>query len=727
MGQSFSCSEDEFESKRPQTPEPIGEETALAMKTLDCNWLKVQNEEEHRTDEYENPLLVLRRGQTFRVQVQFQRPYNKDFDKVMLQFRTGPNPQFLNNTKINCPVVDELVSSEWGMKVDSEDGTTVTFKVNIPAKTIVGKFNVSIKLTTKLEDGTLAKSIDKEPDLYILFNPWSKDDTVYMEDEDKREEYCMNETGIIYRGNTRSIGGKHWNFGQFEKNIMECVLSLLDKDKRYTSNPNKWIEKRADPVWVARIVSCMVNEYVLEGKWSGDYSDGVSPTNWNGSVKILNQFFKTNKMVKYGQCWVFSGVLTTAMRSLGIPTRSITNFASAHDTEGNMTIDKYITETGKEVSLSGDSVWNFHVWNESWMTRPDLPEGYGGWQVIDATPQEVSLNLYQTGPASVEAIKKGEVFVQYETGFVFAEVNSDRIYWVVKKDQYGSYEVIRKAAQYKRSIGKFISTKQVGDDTRHDVTLNYKFPEGSEKEREAFRRAYAFGSKPDHHKGFMMTEEEGDGITINFSSPDVIQNGEDIETKVTLKNDTSKDVTLTVNAVVNAVNYTGTNTAFIKRYRYTDVHLAGNSEITQNCNVLFKDYHGKLDEQRNVKLTVAVKVNETGKVFTDDYQFDLENKDTIVVDMQTRELVVGQTYKVGIDFTNPLSVDMDDISISIEGAGLCYEVTKEITKKLGPSQTLKEVFEITPTKKGRRMLLVDVDSKQVKDLKAYVHVNVTRA
>ena len=66
-------------------------ETALAMKTLDCNWLKVQNEEEHRTDEYENPLLVLRRGQTFRVQVQFQRPYNKDFDKVMLQFRTGNN------------------------------------------------------------------------------------------------------------------------------------------------------------------------------------------------------------------------------------------------------------------------------------------------------------------------------------------------------------------------------------------------------------------------------------------------------------------------------------------------------------------------------------------------------------------------------------------------------------------------------------------------------------
>ena len=33
---------------------------------------------------------------------------------------------------------------------------------------------------------------------------------------------------------------------------------------------------------------------------------------------------------------------------------------------------------------------NFHVWNDAWMARPDLPPGYGGWQAIDATPQEAS-------------------------------------------------------------------------------------------------------------------------------------------------------------------------------------------------------------------------------------------------------------------------------------------------------------------------------------------------
>ena len=56
---------------------------------------------------------------------------------------------------------------------------------------------------------------------------------------------------------------------------------------------------------------------------------------------------ETGEPVKYGQCWVFSGLLTTLMRSIGIPARSVTNFASAHDTENTMTIDKFIRLVSK--------------------------------------------------------------------------------------------------------------------------------------------------------------------------------------------------------------------------------------------------------------------------------------------------------------------------------------------------------------------------------------------
>ena len=82
-------------------------------------------------------------------------------------------------------------------------------------------------------------------------------------------------------------------------------------------------------------------------------------------------------------------------RALGIPCRSVTNFVSAHDTNATMTVDKFYTEKGDEIEGGADgetfdSCWNFHVWNDVWMARPDLPTGYGGWQIIDATPQEES-------------------------------------------------------------------------------------------------------------------------------------------------------------------------------------------------------------------------------------------------------------------------------------------------------------------------------------------------
>lgn len=96
-----------------------------------------------------------------------------------------------------------------------------------------------------------------------------------------------------------------------------------------------------------------------------------------------------------------------------------------------MTIDTFIGSDGKVLDdLNSDSIWNFHVWNEVWMQRPDLEPGdYGGWQAIDATPQEESDGIYRCGPASVAAVKRGEVRKSYDTAFQFAEVNADKIYW----------------------------------------------------------------------------------------------------------------------------------------------------------------------------------------------------------------------------------------------------------------------------------------------------------
>ena len=56
---------------------------------------------------------------------------------------------------------------------------------------------------------------------------------------------------------------------------------------------------------------------VLMGNWSGDYSGGKAPSSWNGSVAILEEYLRTKSPVYYGQCWVFSGVLTTGKSFIG--------------------------------------------------------------------------------------------------------------------------------------------------------------------------------------------------------------------------------------------------------------------------------------------------------------------------------------------------------------------------------------------------------------------------
>lgn len=78
-------------------------------------------------------------------------------------------------------------------------------------------------------------------------------------------------------------------------------------------------------------------------------------------------------------------------RTLGLPARSLCNYVSAHDTDASLSIDRFFDKNNEAIKGVGDdSIWNFHCWVECWMSRKDLKPGYGGWQVIDGTPQETS-------------------------------------------------------------------------------------------------------------------------------------------------------------------------------------------------------------------------------------------------------------------------------------------------------------------------------------------------
>lgn len=64
---------------------------------------------------------------------------------------------------------------------------------------------------------------------------------------------------------------------------------------------------------------------------------------------------KVNNLKKKGKSEVFTLVLAV-LRCLGIPTRLITNFSSAHDTDGNLSVDMLMNERMETIGEK-DSTW----------------------------------------------------------------------------------------------------------------------------------------------------------------------------------------------------------------------------------------------------------------------------------------------------------------------------------------------------------------------------------
>lgn len=552
----------------------------------------------------------------------------------------------------------------------------------------------------------------------------------------------MNDYGFIYQGNKNWIRPCPWNYGQFEENIIDICLELLDKSLNFQIDPATDCALRGSPVYISRVVSAMINSNddngVLNGNWGENYSDGTNPTEWMGSVAILKQWHATGcQPVRYGQCWVFAAVTCTVMRCLGIPTRVITNFNSGHDTDGNLIIDEYYDNTGRILeNKKKDSVWNFHVWNECWMARNDLPPGFGGWQVLDATPQETSNGLYCCGPASVRAIKEGEVDLNYDTAFAFSMVNADCMAWLV----FGGKE--QKLHQDTSTVGNFISTKSIQSDERDDITENYKYREGSLQERQVFLKALQ-KLKAGRSPGSLRTESQPRSVPLSDSPrslatpslqpSDVVQvslkfqlldspdMGQDIRFVLLALNMSPQFKDLRVNLSAQSLLHDGSpllpfwqDTAFIT--------LSPEEAKTYPCKITYSQYSqylstdkliriSALGEEKNSPEKILVK-----KIITLAYP-------SIVINV-LGAAIVNQPLSIQVVFSNPLSEQVEDCVLTVEGSGLFRRQQRVLIGVLKPHHRASLTLETIPFKSGQRQIQANLRSNKFKDIKGYTNVYI---
>lgn len=191
--------------------------------------------------------------------------------------------------------------------VESVVENTLTVQVTPAPDCVVAKWRMDVD--TKIIDNG-AYSYSWETGIYILYNPWCREDQVYMPMEDWREESVQNDVGLIWRGTSNRLRPCIWKYAQYEKHILECSLYVIRNIGKVCGSA------RADPVKTARALAAAVNSVddngVVMGNWSENFEGGTAPTKWIGSMDILQKYYKKKKPVKYGQCWVFSGVLSTS-------------------------------------------------------------------------------------------------------------------------------------------------------------------------------------------------------------------------------------------------------------------------------------------------------------------------------------------------------------------------------------------------------------------------------
>lgn len=572
-------------------------------------------------------------------------------------------------------------------------------------------YTLSIPSTAPIGLYLLKDESSKSIPLAILFNPFDSSDPVYIADGAARQEYVMNESGLIWRGSADSNFPAAWDYGQFSPYALRCALRMIqdlsDKD-------------RADPAIVVRHLSAKVNSQddrgVLSGRWDGKYDDGVSPSAWSGSVAILKQYWETGSPVRYGQCWVFAGVLTTVCRALGVGCRTVSNFNSAHDTDRpyNRAVDKYYDENGDYMDRkSRDSIWNFHVWSSAYMKRKDLHEKFGdkcdGWQAIDATPQETSDKLYQLGPASVEAIKRGYTN-NYDTDFVIGEVNADVVFYWKKSD--GSGFVVRD--RRRNHVGKRISTKAVGKDAREDITLEYKYKEGSKEEREALAR------RPSDKIEVETGEKK---IDFDVVCEPRVQAGDKVKVIVKAINKGGQDVKVNMGCLYRAIRYTGETVKVIGKESWKDVPVKKGSTVEKKVELDWDDYASffKQDVQ-TIQFVNTGKVVGSTQAWTEDCIVRVYGDKALEISAPSK-VEIGKKAKLKVKVINSFRVKLTKVVIRVEGEGLLDTVTKTLSD-VDKGKTVETEIYLEPTEKGKKTVVVTLDTVELKDIGKSLKIEV---
>ncbi|EMP31661.1 Coagulation factor XIII A chain [Chelonia mydas] len=189
------------------------------------------NKQEHHTDKYYHPKLIVRRGQPFLIQIDFNRPYKPEKDQFWVEYLIGRYPQQNKGTYIPIPVVEELQSGTWGAKITWKEDSSIRLSIMSAPTCIVGKFRLYVAVLTPY--GILRTKRNPETDTYILFNPWCPGSVpecsiVTVLDSTLNLDALARRNAKIFEKISKGMKGRGYN-----RDLQQCCMKLKELRQAY--------------------------------------------------------------------------------------------------------------------------------------------------------------------------------------------------------------------------------------------------------------------------------------------------------------------------------------------------------------------------------------------------------------------------------------------------------------------------------------------------------------
>uniref|UniRef100_A0A8C5U6N6 Erythrocyte membrane protein band 4.2 n=1 Tax=Malurus cyaneus samueli TaxID=2593467 RepID=A0A8C5U6N6_9PASS len=644
-----------------------------------CDFMIPENNKNHHTAEISTDRLMVRRGQPFTITVSFSAPihnYMQQMKRTFLIVQTGSHPSRADEIQIEFPISSLGDQKQWSAAVEEQDPNFWTLCVNTPANAPIGQYTLFLRAS---------KSSYNLGNFILLFNPWCQDDEVFLANEAQRQEYILNQDGVIYQGNENAVLAQPWDFSQVSKRSNRSALSYSHQQRKGSSIHFPVLFQTAGLVPFLTVLAPKKALHLSE----------AAPLEQDTQL-------------------IHSSCFCTVLRCLGIPTRVVTGFTWAHNTKSSLSVDEYYDEDGTLLTQDKSArVWTFHVWNECWMARTDLlvPE-YSGWQALDATCPSFC------GPAPVHAIKEGDTQVDYDVCYFFAAINAKCQVWIHKAD-----DTLKPAFGGTKYTGNNISTKSVGSDRCEDITQNYKYPEGSLQEKKVLDKAYrnmkeleTTSSSTAQFSSIPTVLEEPVNLFMHLQSNSSLQLGQDITLSIEVFNHSGGEKATHLVVGIQALHYNGVPIAQLWKEEF-HFNLPSNTG-NPFCWCM-------LGENHLLRLTAVLRDEDSFYIYL--AQEEISICDPPLTIEFPENMVQYQPSTAKISLHNPLTEPLEQCVIAVTGRGLIYRQRNYRLGSVQAKSTQELQIPFTPTRAGPGRLTARLSCLQLQNLKSYRTTNMAAA